>query len=86
MNRDGIHPLDRRKLRSIAERLFGVSDGTLATRAGLAPLIGELMMCVRDDCCPAGEDAVLERVLAQVDHRLGVEAIADLVLAEVVLQ
>jgi hypothetical protein len=79
-----MHPLDAPKLRRIAERLFDISDGRLMTRAGLAPMLGGLMMCVRDDCCAhGGEDDVLDRLLARVDHRLGVEAIAELVLAEV---
>jgi hypothetical protein len=78
-----MHPFDAPKLRRIAERLFEISDGRLATRAGLAPMLGELMMCVRDDCGAHGVwEAVLDRLLARVDHRLGVEAIADLVLAE----
>jgi hypothetical protein len=46
-------------------------------------MLGELMMCVRDDCgAHGGGEAMLDRLLAKVDHRLGVEAIADLVLAE----
>ena len=45
-----MHPLDAPKLRRIAERLFEISDGRLATGAGLAPMLGELMMCVPDDC------------------------------------
>ena len=46
-------------------------------------MLGELMMCVPDDCGAHGdEQAVLDRLFARVDNRLGVEAIADLVLAE----
>ena len=40
------------------------------------------MRHVRDDCSPAGADAAVDRLLARLDHSFGVEAIADLVLAE----
>ena len=80
---DGLHPTDRFKVQSIAERLFEISAGRLLTTSGLEEDLGTLMVMTLPSCSPAGADAVLTRVLARADHRLGARGIADIVLAEI---
>lgn len=74
-----LHPLDRRKLRALAEALC---DGD-ADRQDMAALLAEIMVCVSPDCSAAGADEVLARLLLMADGRLGAEATAEAVLVEI---
>lgn len=80
---DGLHPTDRFKVQSIAERLFEISAGRLLTRAGLEEDIAQLMVHTLDSCSPEGADAVLDRLPAQADHMLGARGIVDIILDEI---
>jgi hypothetical protein len=78
------HPLDHGKLRRLAEHLCGISDGKRSV-LGLVDQISALMVCVRSDCSAAGADRVAERLLSIADHRLGAQAMADAILAEIMV-
>jgi hypothetical protein len=73
-----LHPLDRPKLRRLAEALCDISAGRLATRDPLLPLTAELMVCLRDDCSAAGAERVVDRLLSVAEHRLGAAAMSDI--------
>jgi len=64
--------------------MFEVSTGELTTRDPLRGLVGELMVCTRDDLNSAGADEVVDRLLALADHRLGADRLGELALAEIV--
>jgi len=83
MLHDELHPLDRQKLRHIAEALCDISAGRRQTRDGLESQLAVLMVCIRPDCSAAGADGVLDRLLAVADHRLGAEEMGSIVLAEI---
>jgi hypothetical protein len=79
-----LHPLDRPKLRRLGELMFEISTGELTTRDPIRGLVGELMICTRDDLSSAGADEVVDRLLALADHRLGADRLGELALAEIV--
>jgi hypothetical protein len=80
---DGLHPTDRFKVQSIAERLFEISAGRLMTTWGLEADIGNLMVMTLPSCSDAGADAVLARVFRRADHYLGARGIVDIILDEI---
>ena len=74
---------DHDKLRQLGERLWDISVGRLTTRGPLLSVVGELMVCVRDDCCADAAEEVVDRLLSLADDRLGAEALAEAALAEI---
>jgi hypothetical protein len=81
-----VHPLYREKVRALAEMLFEISAGRLVTsRADIQPLVGELLVCTRPSCSDEGAAAVVDRILAQADHRLGAEGIEDIITDELAI-
>jgi hypothetical protein len=73
-----LHPLDRAKLRRLAEALCDISAGRLATRDPLLPLVERLMVCLRDDCSADGAERLADRLLSVAEHRLGADARSDI--------
>ena len=66
-----MHALDGRKVRRLAKDIFELCEGRPMTREDLRRQLAQLMVCVRADCNAAGADAVLDDLLASVDHYTG---------------
>jgi hypothetical protein len=83
-----LHPLDRDKLRDLAETLCDLSDGRTPldeARRKVGYLASNLMVCTRDDCSANGWEVVAERLLALADWRLGREGMMEAALTEILL-
>jgi hypothetical protein len=80
---NGLHPLDRPKVQSLAERFCAISAGRLMSTAGLEADIGTLMVMTLPSCSPEGADQVLARIFKRADHRLGSIGIVDIILEEI---
>ena len=86
MRPDELHPLDRDKVRTLAERLCDLSRGVTVERDELRFLVSQLMACTSPSCSPAGAYAVTLRLLAMADWRLGSEGMAEAALVEIAVE
>lgn len=83
-----LHPLDRDKLRDLAETLCDLSDGRSPpdeARRRVGHLTSNLMICTRDDCRADGWEVVAKRILGLADWRLGREGMMEAALTEILL-
>jgi hypothetical protein len=89
VNLCALHPLDRDKLRDLAETLCDLSDGRASpdeARRRVGHLTSSLMMCTpRDDCRADGWEVVAKRILWLADWRLGREGMMEAALTEILL-
>jgi hypothetical protein len=78
-----VHPLDAARLRDLGVMLCEVSAGERTSRDAILSLVETLMVNCRDDLCADDADAVVDRLLAIADERLGARILAELALAEI---
>ena len=77
------HPLDRQRLRQAAELLLDMSAIRSAARDWLRNEIHAIAPSLRPAGSTVDADAVVDRLLATVDHRLDFQDAATSLIAEI---